>query len=84
MGRLRIKAREARTSQRSAQREDGSIVNFLDFLMLSAILPAPRTDSSVVERLFYTQLVGGSNPSPCIQPEPQDIFLRLFSVFITA
>ena len=26
----------------------------------------------MVERLFYTQLVGGSNPSPCIQPEPQD------------
>lgn len=23
------------------------------------------TDSSVVERLSYTQLVGGSNPSPC-------------------
>ena len=27
--------------------------------------PRKRTDSSVVERLLYTQLVGGSNPSPC-------------------
>ena len=61
-----------------------SIVNSLDFPLRSGKLAAPRTDSSVVERLFYTQLVGGSNPSPCIQPEPQDIFLRLFSVFITA
>ena len=61
-----------------------SIVNSLDFPLRSGKLAAPRTDSSVVERLFYTQLVGGSNPSPCIQPEPQDISLRLFSVFITA
>lgn len=29
------------------------------------ILSTSRTDSSVVERLSYTQLVGGSNPSPC-------------------
>jgi UDP-glucose 4-epimerase len=30
------------------------------------ILPfGVRTDSSVVERLVYTELVGGSNPSPC-------------------
>lgn len=29
------------------------------------------TDSSVVERLFYTQLVGGSNPSPCTTNKPR-------------
>lgn len=28
------------------------------------------TDSSVVERLSYTQLVGGSNPSPCTINKP--------------
>ena len=27
------------------------------------------TGSSVVERLFYTQLVRGSNPFPCIEVE---------------
>lgn len=28
------------------------------------MLSHPRVDSSVVERLVYTELVGGSNPSP--------------------
>ena len=50
----------------------------------TAPLRSPRTDSSAVVRLVDTELVGGSNLSPCIKPEPQDISLRLFSVFITA
>lgn len=31
------------------------------------------TDSSVVERLSYTQLVGGSNPSPCTINKPRKL-----------
>lgn len=31
------------------------------------------TDSSVVERLFYTQLVGGSSPSPCTTNKPRKL-----------
>ena len=31
------------------------------------------TDSSVVERLSYTQLVGGSNPSPCTINKPHKL-----------
>ena len=37
-----------------------------------------RTGSSVVERLFYTQLVGGSSPSPCIGPDVRTLRIRLF------
>lgn len=44
--------------------------HFFHFLLAGPAFPVyipstSRTDSSVVERLSYTQLVGGSNPSPC-------------------
>ncbi len=37
----------------------------VDVVGSNPIIRSKCTDSSVVERLSYTQLVGGSNPSPC-------------------
>lgn len=49
--------------------------HFFHFLLAGPAFPVyipstSRTDSSVVERLSYTQLVGGSNPSPCTINKP--------------
>lgn len=46
------------------------------------------TDSSVVERLFYTQLVGGSNPSPCtkdflFEQKARTMKVRAFLLFFS-
>ena len=52
--------------------------SFSECLMLQPLVnqvkytTRPRTDSSVVERLVYTELVGGSNPSPCTTSSPID------------
>lgn len=65
--------------------------HFFHFLLAGPAFPVyipstSRTDSSVVERLSYTQLVGGSNPSPCtksflFEQKARTMKVRAFSLF---
>lgn len=65
--------------------------HFFHFLLAGPAFPVyipstSCTDSSVVERLSYTQLVGGSNPSPCtksflFEQKARTMKVRAFSLF---
>ena len=52
-------------TERGSEPRYFAVAERLDMRMLR-FAPVTRMDSSAVERLVYTQVVGGSNPSPCI------------------